>query len=100
MLLLEPLRFVFSSCSGLKSNQQMTYCWTTIAEQKGRKSIADNGFLTYGVIVALKEIESPPAILAPSVASQTSPQHAQYDHPLRHQITPHCLIRNTLRFMS
>ena len=47
MLLLEPLRFVFSSCSGLKSNQQMTYCWTTIAEQKGRKSIADNGFLTY-----------------------------------------------------
>ena len=49
--------------------------------------------------MALKEIESPPAILAPSVASQTSPQHAQYDHPLRHQITPHCLIRNTLRFM-
>jgi hypothetical protein len=25
----------------------MTYCWTIIAEQKGRKSIADNGFLTY-----------------------------------------------------
>ena len=30
-----------------KSNQQMTDCWTIIAEQNGCKSVADNGFLTY-----------------------------------------------------
>ena len=35
------------SVLGYISFKMTTYCWTIIAEQNGRKSIADNGFLTY-----------------------------------------------------